>query len=203
LATFFLIIAALFGLLVILVAIPIDISFEIDRVEQMEGQLTVRWLFGLVRFTTPITATGKTEAASAPEYPETETPRKPHQAGRPLNVLGVLKQVTFRRRVYRLLRDLLRATHPHEMFLHLRLGLGDPADTGRLWAFVGPTAAYFANNIQSARIIVEPEFMDLVFEVHGHGRVYLIPLQFIALIIAFFLSPPSLRAWRTLRQGNN
>lgn len=198
------IVAALFGLLIVLIAIPIDISFEIDRVEQMEGQFTVRWLFGLVRFSVPIAATGKTEVApTPPRRTKAERPSKPRQAGRPLNVMGVLKQVTFRRRLYRLLRDMLRATHPHELYLHLRLGLGDPADTGRLWAFVGPTGAYFTDKIQNARIVVEPEFMDLVCEVHGHGRVRLIPLQFLALVIAFFLSPPTLRAWRTLRQGGN
>ena len=94
---------------------------------------------------------------------------------------------------------MLRATHGRDLFLRLRIGLGDPADTGRLWAVVGPVAG-LAQNLRSAVVRIEPEFMDPVFEVESHGQFRLVPIQLIALTAAFVLSPTMLRVWRQLRQ---
>ena len=83
----------------------------------------------------------------------------------------------------------------------MRLGLGDPADTGRLWALVGPLNAA-ANNLRNAQVQIEPEFMDPLFEFRFDGRLLVVPLQLVALAIGFALSPASLRAWRTLIRGH-
>jgi len=116
-------------------------------------------------------------------------------------VLTALRQAAFRRHVYRFIRDIVQAANFHELGFQMRLGLGDPADTGRLWAFVGPLNAV-AQNVPNARISIEPEFMDAVFEFDTHGRFRIVPLQFLALAVVFALSTPSLRAWRTLRGAN-
>ena len=123
--------------------------------------------------------------------------RKSKSRGSGLNFIGVLKQAAFRRRAYRFVTDLLRATHLHDLQLWARLGLGDPADTGRLWVVVGPLSAA-AQHVRSAHVHIEPEFMEPVFELRAAGRLRLIPLQFLGLLVAFALSPPSIRAWRTL-----
>jgi hypothetical protein len=78
----------------------------------------------------------------------------------------------------------------------MRLGLGDPADTGRLWAVVGPLSA--AAQLRNAELRIEPEFADPVLELRADGRVLLVPLRFLIVAIAFALSPPTIRAWRTL-----
>ena len=49
-------------------------------------------------------------------------------------MLAVVRQSGFRRRLYRLVKDLVRAAHLQRLRLRIRLGLGDPADTGRLSA---------------------------------------------------------------------
>jgi hypothetical protein len=82
----------------------------------------------------------------------------------------------------------------------VRLGLGDPADTGRLWAVVGPLCA--VAQLRNAELRIEPEFVDPVLEFHADGRVRLVPLRFLGLAVAFALSPPTIRAWRTLRGGH-
>ena len=97
---------------------------------------------------------------------------------------------------------MLRATHARNLFLRLRIGLGDPADTGRLWAVIGPIAG-MAQNFRSAALRIEPEFMDPAFEVESHGQFRLVPIQFIAMTAAFMLSPTMLRAWRHLLGGND
>lgn len=113
------------------------------------------------------------------------------------NALDSLRQAAFRRRVYRLVRDLFAAAHLHQFRLRMRLGLGDPADTGLLWAFVGPLNAV-AQGMPNVDVGIEPDFREPVCDFELHGRLMLIPLQFLALVIAFALSPGSIRAWRTL-----
>ena len=83
----------------------------------------------------------------------------------------------------------------------MRLGLGDPADTGRLWAVVGPLSAA-AQGLRGAEVRIEPEFMDSVLEFRAQGRLLVAPLQVMALAVSFALSPPTIRAWRTLRGGH-
>jgi hypothetical protein len=60
--------------------------------------------------------------------------------------------------------------------------------------------AALATSIPGAEVRIKPEFMDPVFEFQSHGQFRLIPLQFLALVIGFALSPSSVRAWRSLRQ---
>ena len=116
-------------------------------------------------------------------------------------MLSVVRQPAFRRRAHKFIRDMLRATHARNLVLRLRIGLVDPADTGRLWAVIGPIAG-MAQNLRSAAVRIEPEFLDPVFEVESHGQFRLVPIQFIALTVAFILSPTMLRAWLRLRRGN-
>ena len=81
----------------------------------------------------------------------------------------------------------------------MRIGLGDPADTGLLWAFLGPLSAL---PLRNAELRLEPEFVDPVLELEADGRLLLVPLRFLILAVAFALSPPTIRAWSTLR-GNH
>jgi hypothetical protein len=193
-----LVVAVLLGLVVLLLAVPIDVAFRFQGIASFTGEIAIRWLFGLVRFR--IRVPGLTKPKQSEPGPESRAAKaraKPEARGRRANALAVVRQAAFRRRVYRFAKDLVRAVHAHQLYLRMRLGLGDPADTGRLWAFVGPLNA-LVQNLPCAEIRVEPEFIDPVFEFEARGRFLLVPLQFIALAIAFALSPPSIRAWRTM-----
>ena len=116
-------------------------------------------------------------------------------------IVSLLKQSVFRLHVFKFVRGMLCAIHAQNLFFRLRIGLSDPADTGRLWAVIGPISG-IVQNLRSAEVHIEPEFMDPVFEVETHGQFRLVPIQFIALMIVFSLSPRTFRAWRTLRQEN-
>jgi hypothetical protein len=188
------IIAIVLGLAVLLLALPIGVAFRVEGIETFFGEITIRWMFGLVRFRVRIPDINK-----PPREPKATKVRvKPDKRnGRP-QVLGLLRQAAFRRRVYRLATDLVDATHLRQLRLRLRLGLGDPADTGRLWALVGPLNAA-AQNLRGADVQIEAEFMDPVFEFQADGLVLLIPLQLLILAIGFALSPASIRAWRALK----
>lgn len=186
-------IGVLLALVVALLAVPLTVVFSVHRVKDTQGAVRFRWLFGLVRFQLRI-------PRSAPGM-KAESPRQRKRKVSAGGLLSLTRRPAFRRRVYKFIRDMLRATHARNLFLRLRIGLGDPADTGRLWAVVGPIAG-MAQNIRGAEVRVEPEFVDPVFEVESRGQFRLMPIQFIALTAAFMLSPPMLRAWRLLRRGN-
>lgn len=193
-------IAVLLALLLLLLAVPVDVAFRFERIEEFKGHVAIRWLFGLIRFHIDVpNAVKSARPHPKPEPVAAAVRKKPAARNGRLNVLAALGQAAFRRRIYRFARDLLRAAHARQLFLHLRLGLGDPADTGRLWGFVGPLAA-LAQSLRNANVHIEPEFMDPVLELRTHGRFMLIPLQFLALATAFALSPASIRAWRTLKR---
>jgi hypothetical protein len=192
----------LLGLLLLLLAIPIDIAFNVHGAPRISGKINFRWLFGLLRFNVaiPVASTGK---------------RKPHKSKRALTNkrtrgmgkagsnkwLTAFKQPDFRKRAFQFIKDLLQAMHSRDIRILLRIGLDNPADTGRLWAILGPVAA-IALNIRSVALRLEPAFLESVFEIRGRGEFRLIPLEFLFIATAFLLSPPSVRAWRGLGRGN-
>ena len=188
----------LLALLIGLLAVPLSVAFSIHRIGETTGFVRFWWLFGLVRYQLcfPRDAKPKTQGASPPKK-KAKPAGKKGGAGR---ALTLIRQQGFRRRVVKFVRDMLRATHGRDLFLRLRIGLGDPADTGCLWAVVGPVAG-LAQTLQSIVVRIEPEFMDPVFEVESHGQFRLVPIQFFALSAAFLLSPTMLGAWRQLRRG--
>lgn len=96
--------------------------------------------------------------------------------------------------------DLWHALRKRDIKLHLRLGLGDPADTGQLWAVVGPLAAMLAG-VKDVEVEIEPEFLDAVFELESRGTLRLIPLQILWLAVALLFSPGLWRGIRLMRSG--
>lgn len=189
-------IAALLGLMVLVLALPVDLSFRLRGLEAFAGQVTVRWLFGLVRFRFDLPRARPSKPPEPEPEPASE-PARPRRGagGARWNILPALREPAFRQRSYRLAGDLARAAHLRELGLRVRLGLGDPADTGRLWALVGPIDAA-AKNLRNAEVRIEPEFGDAVLEFDARGRVVLFPVQLVALLASFALSPPAIRAWR-------
>ncbi len=193
-----LIIAVLLALLLVLLAMPVTVAFRIDHIKEVKGQVSFHWLFGLVRFRTEIPGAAKAGPQRKRKPAKKTEKRKTGAHAR--GVFALMKQSAFIRRAIQFIRDVLRAIHVRDLYLRLRIGLGDPADTGRLWALLGPVAG-IAADLRSAKVHFEPEFMDPVLKVESHGEVRLIPLQFIALATAFVVSPTTLRAWGMLRRS--
>ncbi|MBE0690114.1 MAG: DUF2953 domain-containing protein [Anaerolineae bacterium] len=192
-------IAGSLTLLVLLLAVPFDVDFRLRGMQEFSGQVTVGWLYGLLRFRIPVNDASKPRTSRpAAGRRNRKRGRKWNDGGKGRDFFAILRRADFRREIYRFVKDICRAVHLHELGFRMRLGLGDPADTGRLWAFVGPLNVA-AQSLRNARIVIEPEFMEAVIEFDTHGRFRIVPLQMLALAIAFALSAPSRRAWRTLR----
>ena len=191
----------LLALVIALLAVPLTVAFSIYRIEATEGYVRFRWLFGLVRFQVRIPQASKVEPPpKCIPKKKLESPKR-IKKGNAREIVSLLKQSAFRWRAYKFIRSMLCAIHAQNLFVRVRIGLSDPADTGRLWAVIGPIAA-IVQNLRSVEVHIKPEFMAPAFEVESHGQFRLVPIQFIALITVFTLSPTTLRTWYTLRQGN-
>ena len=183
---------ALLGLLALLLAVPVAVEFRLRRVEAFEGRARVRWLFGLVR----VQFGGQAGRATTPAAASARAAQhRPRGGAGPSRALRLLRDRALQQRALRLARDLVGALHLRGVSLHARIGLGDPADTGRLWGLIGPLGVAVR---QLARIDlrIDPVFVEPVLEFDAHGRCRLVPLRLLALVLAFVLSPVTIRAWR-------
>jgi len=186
-------------LLLALSAIPLTLSFQISWHQALQGQLRLLWLFGLVRF--PIQLPPHSSTSSDSNIPSPKN-RPPQPTGRKEpRALSLLHDKPLRRRIMRFIRDFWRAIGKKELNLRLRLGLGDPADTGQLWAFVGPIAGVLAST-RSASVEIEPDFFATTLELDGSGEVQVIPLQMLYLALGLLLSTPMRRALKQMRRSH-
>lgn len=174
-------------LLVAVLAIPVVLSFQISRQQDFRGNIRLQWLFGIVQVNIPLLQPKATEAAKAEvSKPKKKTPKP--SSGKGTKPIAVIRNRKFRRRMFQFFRDFWRAVHKEEIRLHIRVGLGDPADTGQLWAILGPLAGVLTN-IQEARIDIQPEFIDSCFELESSGNIRLVPLQMLFLVLGLMMSP--------------
>ena len=185
-------------LLVGLLAIPLTLDFDFSWHKSLEQNVRLGWAFGLVRVQIP--------SSDSRAEPESPSARKKKRRGAqrssrgPGNVLAAVRDGRFRGRIMKFMRDLWGAVRKQSILLRLRIGLGDPADTGRLWAVVGPIAGMLSA-VRDATIRIEPEFFDPTFELDSSGRIQVVPLHVIYLIVGLLLSPSVWRGVKIMRGG--
>jgi len=180
-------------MLIALLAVPVSLSYWVSWRRALQGNVQVRWMFGLVRVQLPV-------ARSKPPTLKQQTGSRKKRTRKPSanksNPLAAIQHKAFRQRVFRFVRDIWRAIHKHNLSLRVRIGLGDPADTGRLWAVVGPVAGMLTV-VQDTSIEIAPEFNDAVFELDSSGNISVVPLQMIYLTFGLLLS---LSFWQGLKR---
>lgn len=170
-----------------LLCAPAELLFDVRHEAEWRASLRVRWPFGLLSF--PVTST-----ESKPKQQPKPAKKKP-KGGTRSRLWRVILDAGFRRRLARFIRDVLVALRPRDLWVRLRLGLDDPAETGMLWSVVGPLTAW-----APARLDVAPAFPGPLFDLESRGRVRVIPAQLIGLVAGFALSPTTVgaafRQWR-------
>jgi len=191
-------VAAFLLLLIALLAIPLTLTFQASWPQASQGFIMLHWAFGLVsvRMALPQSKAPSTEGDELTRKLE----RSQTLSGEKRNAfIRILRQQSFRRRVIRFIRDFWHAIHKRDVILRLRIGLGDPADTGQLWSVVGPVAGILAT-IKEASLVIEPEFFDTTFELDGSGSIRFIPLHIIGLTVGILLSPSVWQGIGQMRQ---
>ena len=202
--------------MLILLAIPVTITFSVVRREDFSGRITFGWLFGLLRVTPSIpTGAGRKRKRRRPERapaesggsggpggPEVSSERTSADRKRtPAERLRrVLKTRGFVRGVLRFLRDMARCVRFVSLHVAGRIGLDDPCDTGRLWGSICAVTG-FLHGAKRVRFLVEPEFNEAVFELDGQGEIRIVPVTLLLPAARFVLSPATLRAaWAASRR---
>jgi len=174
-------------LLVLLLSIPVQASFSSgDSPETRKTTITVKWLFGLIRFRLS---------------PKRRERREPGKAKRRPGVLAVtLRTPGFVPKLLSLGRDLLHVVHVRWLRVDLKVGLSDPADTGMLAGGIMPAMALI-HSYRQVELNIEPDFRreGLALQVNGEAGVY--PIALIIPLLRFVFSRPTLRVARTAVMG--
>ena len=196
-----------FTITVLLLTIPVDVTVHVQRSGTLSGWVMIAWLFGKVRLSSkadrqknlqsdPVDPNPATSSA-----PESEPPPKISRRQAISYIMSILKTRGFVKRVTRLIQDLVTGIRIRALNISGRIGLGDPADTGRFWGMLSIVSGFMAM-IPSVAILLEPDFEQAVLEIDGRGTFRIIPLRICLIILLFLLSPPTLRAgWRGLKIG--
>lgn len=184
--------------LLVLLTIPLTVAFQLAHRQAVSGHLLLLWGFGLLRVRIPLSAT--TPSAAGRERTPAKSVRPRRRERSRASPLALLRCRSLRRRLLRFVSDLWQAVHKRNLMLYIRLGLDDPADTGQLWAVVGPVAAILAD-LDEARVEIEPEFTAAVFELESSGAIRIIPLQLLYLVVMLLCSPALWRGIRLMHKG--
>jgi len=196
------------ALIIVVLSIPLSLNFFFITNQGSQGYVRYNWFFGLITFQKPLPAPSQSPTKVSTQLKSSKPSKRKlletttnHKSRNSKNVsLALLKQSIFRRHILKFVKRIYRASHAKDLYLKLRIGLGDPADTGELWAIMGPISGILTN-MKNIKIELQPEFIDAVMEIESHGQFRFIPLHLIVLVMLFTMSPTTIRAWRILNNN--
>ncbi len=184
--------ASLAVLVILVLCVPLETVVRLDADGRPRFRMRLVWLFGLV-------SKEITKAKKKPEEERrvTEGKRKPRKR-KARTILKILRTRGLLRQLKRLLKDILRRLKIRNLAADITVGLGDPADTGLLFALIGP-ATFFLGSSRMHDIRVQPSFEDeAVFKGYLSGAVRLLPIQLVIPSLRFVFSLATIRVVKTL-----
>ena len=190
-----LIIASILLGIILLLAIPVDLRFRVERDLSFRSRLAIRWLFGLVG--KDFDSRERRPESKRERTAEDKRSRKSSKKGKIRAFLAVLRTRGFLTRVLRLARQVLSSASPQQMTLKLRLGLEDPAETGFMFGLLGPVLVGLAG-FRWFSVVAEPDFAEARLQLDFQGNLRVFPVQIAGILLVFLLSPPTLRAVKAM-----
>jgi len=191
------VLVSLLAVFVIALSIPLDVALRIEVYGKPEYRLRLAWLFGLLH--REFSALKKSRpAGKGAAKPGLEAGKGRKHAGQALKVLRIKGLPG---RVLCLLPDLAGRLKIRDLSADFKFGLGDPADTGLLFAFLSPVSL-FINSYSSKKVQLHPSFSGhAVMEGQACGEMRIVPLRFVPPLAGFCLSPPVLKAAGVMVSG--
>ena len=181
--------ASLAVILILVLCVPLDLVLHTDVYGRPKFRLRMSWLFGLV-------SKEVTKGKKKPEEKKKEIEGKQKPGGkrrRTRFIFEILRTKGLLRQTQDLLREVLRRIKIRDLAADFRVGLDNPADTGLLFALIGP-ATFLLSSFFPHRIRVQPSFGDeAVFEGHLHGAVRVQPIQLVTPFLRFAFSLATIR----------
>ena len=185
--------ASLAVILILVLSVPLDMAVQVSVPRKPRFRVKLVWLFGLV--SKEITRRKKPEEKKK----VVKDKRKPGEGRRKFkNIFKILRTRGLLKQLKVLLRDILGCLKIRDLTADFRVGLGDPADTGLLFALIGPTTFWLSSSSYH-RIRVQPSFADEpTFEGHLSGAVRLRPIQLVIPLLKFVFSLATVRVVKKL-----
>lgn len=186
------VLAGLAVLFFFILCIPLDMVLHADVHGKPRVRLRVSWLFGLV----------SREISGEKEKPEEKRGaaqgKKKHGWGDSGVIFRILRTKGMLKRLKELVKHVLASFKWRDIVADFRVGLGDPADTGALFAFLGPAAAFLGSSHRH-QIRIMPSFGDdAVLEGYSYGVARLRPIRLVPPLLKFAFSVTTIRVARTL-----
>ena len=180
-------------LLILILLVPVDMVLHIDVHGRPKFHLRYSWLFGLIN---KEVRGGKKRSVGKGKVVEGK--RKVREKTRGIgSVFKILRSRDLVKKIKNLLKDIFSSIKVRDLVVDLRIGLDNPAETGLLFAFIGP-AVLFLHPRFPHRIMVEPSFGETVFEGYSYGKVIMQPIRLVVPFLKFFLSLAVIRTIKAL-----
>ena len=174
-----------FTFIILLLTIPIDLVFNIEKDVAFHPRVRVGWMFNLI---------GKdVKRKKKPKKEKAKEKRK----RRIKPFIAMLRARGFLRRLFRFVRDIFRICHVRDFELDLRIGLSDPADTGMLFAVIAPVIVQL-KTFTPLDIQILPNFEQTGLQGYVKGDLRVFPIQLIFIGTLFALSPATIRAIKSM-----
>ena len=189
-------------LILLVLCIPFEMTFDMQATDHPAFRARVLWGFGLIRKELAATRKAGENMCEDDAKPK---PQKRDIGGAAL--IQIIKSKKLLSQLRRLAIDTLRCLRLKAFTADLRIGLDDPADTGLLFALIGP-AVVCLRAIWPHPIRVAPSFAEeAVIEGYAHGTVRVHPIQLILPFVRFafslstfnFLSNMVVNLWKKQR----
>ena len=192
-------IAVVLGVLVALLAVPVVLAVDAERVDRLETRWRGLWLFGLV----DIPLSGGRRARPAPTRADAARAagrfHRARERGTGLRMgVAVLRTRGFLPRVVRLIADVFRRVTLERFHLRAAVGFDNPADAGVFYGILSPLLVMA--DVRGLDVHCSPMFLESGVRGVVGATVQVRPLSVVATMIAFLFSPPVFRAmgsaWR-------
>lgn len=179
-------------LICLVLCIPLDVMLHADVDGKPRLRLRFSWFFGLVRWEISGGKKKTEETGRAAKDKKRLRWRDASVIFRILRTKGVL------RRLQRLLKDVFSCLQFQKLVADFTIGLGDPADTGLLFAIIGPATALFGSS-HRYQVRLEPSFSDdAALQGSATVTIRLQPIRLVPPLPKFALSPVTLRIAKVL-----
>jgi len=183
--------AGLFALFLLVLSIPLDLAFRLDVYGRPRFSLRLVWLFGLVS-----KELGRRKKKAKPKKAKPEKAKEKKGGAR--KALKILRTKGLLRQIKVLVTDVLSRLKIRDLSIDFRVGLDNPADTGLLFATIGPSLIFLSPSVRRS-ISIKPSFeVEAVLEGYAQAAVRLRPIRLLVPLLRFVFSLAFLRVIKTV-----
>lgn len=201
--TFLVVLVVLFAALVLVLTIPVDVSWTLTGQRGAfvaEGR--IGWLFGRWSTSLERASPRRPKRGERTRRERRGRKREPQERDRRRRASGVrrawaaLMSPGLITRVIRFAGDVVRTLEIRTLRLDATVGLDDPADTGQLWAVLGPLPFVLPALVplRRAELHLEPAFHEETLVVDAAVDVRVVPAELLFRVGQLLFSPTTLRA---------